>query len=347
MKTFSRKFWENQYNLLASVNPLIKILLTFDKVLTGDLDDIKDEIYRATAVSIHSEDGSFSISSDLMRNVLTELNNYGHSLVLLSDGRTKDDVSLPSEEVLNTILDFNYEVNVNITDSEYLIRLDGNNAVVVFGNKEYVCKHVSIMSDAKNAEVYLPIENTRRMFVASHSTACKGCKSKQCIHNTISGTIRLHDSFRGESIITPSKPYDMHKVTCTLSTDVNTALRDLGSTLLHYKELVAVHDEQHVASSVTRRELEHNTPKETVRVVNTNESDEEILLSVHQYKQAQSCKCGTHSSPVAHSVNGYWRRRSKKDATMIFVKAFARGGSANDRAIINKSIKQKQKVYKV
>ena len=40
---------------------------------------------------------------------------------------------------------------------------------------------------------------------------------------------------------------------------------------------------------------------------------------------------GTHATPVCHQVNGYWRKRSRQDPTMIFVKSFARGGTEDQR----------------
>lgn len=43
------------------------------------------------------------------------------------------------------------------------------------------------------------------------------------------------------------------------------------------------------------------------------------------------------TSPIAHMVPGYWRKRSKKDPTRIFIQAFPRGGTEKEREEMRKN----------
>lgn len=68
---------------------------------------------------------------------------------------------------------------------------------------------------------------------------------------------------------------------------------------------------------------------------------------MHRTSVAHVSKGGKHASPVAHAVSGYWRKRSKYDDTLIFVKSFARGGSQYEKESIRKTLGVKQKVYEI
>lgn len=350
MKTYSRRRWERQYEYLAAINPLIKILLPFDKVLLSDLDSIKDDILAATSARIQYTGGfNFDIpSSELQKVVLTELNDYGHSLVLLSDDKFFGGASL-KDEVLDEILHCNRDVNLNVEGANYYVRMQSVNSVVVFGSHTFQCKHVSIIYDDGNIEVYLPIEGTRRLFVASHSTPCSKCENKGCINRIRNGEIRLYDSFTDSVIMTPSKPYDMHNVACTVYDKAIAAMQQLGNALMIYNAI----KKQNSSSGYKRQTSRsggcaHAAEGSSIRIVSHSVGNpNEVFIPVSKPASVYEYKGGTHASPVAHSVSGYWRRRSKNDSTMIFVKSFARGGSKSDREKITVGIQKKQTVYKV
>lgn len=105
MKTFSRMHWERQYKYLAAINPLIRVLLPFEKVLLSNLDSIKDDILTATSAKIHTVGFDASVpSGELQKVVLTELNDYGHSLVILCENETASEGTGFTDELLTTIL---------------------------------------------------------------------------------------------------------------------------------------------------------------------------------------------------------------------------------------------------
>lgn len=44
-----------------------------------------------------------------------------------------------------------------------------------------------------------------------------------------------------------------------------------------------------------------------------------------------SVRHANRTSPIVHMVPRYWRKRSKKDPTRIFIQAFPRGGTEKER----------------
>lgn len=350
MKTFSRKFWEAQYELVSSFNPVIKKFLPFDKILTGDLNDLRDTITTATSIRIFVEGVPQRDipSPELMRNVLVEINDYGHSLVLLSNKYSKDhsyDEKLTiTDEQQNAIKSFNRDLIVNVSGVEGFMRMQGNNAFVLFGNHEYECKHISIMTFQVRLEVYLPIENTSRLFVAAHSSLCDKCTIKSCIQpNT--GLITMYWSWDEGLIDTPPKPYDLHNARCKNYTYVMRSLKVLGDTILAYNKALNAQpkEKERNISNVQKHREQHDISKVSYERDTTNE----IIVPVHHASVVHTSKGGKHHSPVAHSVSGYWRKRSKYDDTLIFVKSFARGGSQDEKENIMKTLGMKQKVYEL
>lgn len=354
-RTLSRKLWEEQYKYISAVNPLIKIILPFEELLTEDMSKVKDKIMQATNVSI-TYDGYNTTnipSTELQRVVLTEINDYGHSLVLVTKPvteKTEVDICALSEKLFA----HKQDINLNIIDEDYYIRLQGETAKVEFGSKEYECKHISIISETANTEVYMPTLEKKRMFVAEHSTPCRDCKNRKCIHNVNHSKISMYDSLSDKLVETPSIAYDMHKADCYVMKAAKSAYAILAYTLDIYDKQAMVY----VGKSKTNKEVnvknndnEGKEDKQDVRVVKTNTepkaTDKEIWVSVRSaVTDSKRNYSTTHASPIAHSVDGYWRRRSKKDDTLIFVQSFARGGTKEERENINTSMK-KQKVYKL
>lgn len=223
------------------------------------------------------------------------------------------------------------------------------NSTVRFGSRTFPCKHVSIIYNDGNTEVYVPVVDTPRLFVASHSTPCAKCNNKRCINRINNGSIQLYDSFTDSVIMTPSKPYDMHNAYCAVYDKAITGVYQLGNALMRYnaaKEVQTVSEQksQHKRSSNSMPVTRENSVR--VAVCDTSNPNE-VIVPVNKFTSVHEYKGGTHASPVAHSVSGYWRRKSRNDSTMIFVKSFARGGSKADREKINIGIQKKQTVYKV
>lgn len=356
MKTFSRQNWENQYNYLQSVDPILGALLPFEKVLTADLDSIKDTINEISDVVIMDEFGRTIIPNELIKVLLTELNDYGHSLVLVgtempapmssADFTLKDDVRQALESCT-------FDIIYNTADNKSYVKIQGKNAVVTLGNVKYVCKHISMITERANSELYLPIGgNTKRIFIAAHSTPCNDCNKKECIQCK-NGTIELYDSLSNGLVMTPVNPNDWHNAQCHVATVMPILLNSLGEAIIAYNK--AMNDKRensasqklHKVSAFTRESTVEEKP--TVRVVTYSDNYEEIMtpLCKSTVNAVNDGEKGTHASPVAHEVSGYWRRRSKYDDSMIFVKSFARGGSEEEREQLQDHLGQKQKVYKV
>lgn len=62
-----------------------------------------------------------------------------------------------------------------------------------------------------------------------------------------------------------------------------------------------------------------------------------VTLSNGVKLDRNSVRHANHNSPVAHMVPGYWRKRSKKDPTRIFIQAFPRGGTEEEREEMRKN----------
>lgn len=361
MKTFSREQWEKTYDYLSAINPLVKIMLPFDELLTKDIDELRDNIITATSAKYMVDDNMRSKipSNELQRVVLTEINDYGHSLVLATDfnefdKELSDRKLVITDEMKQAVFHQKRDVNLNITGEVYYVRLQGKNAFVTFGSNEYECKHISFITSNGNMEFYFPINNSRRVFIAAHSMKCTGCKHKLCIHNASTSSIALHDSLINDWMMTPPKAYDMKNAKCHSAAMAYISLYQLSKALMSYESVLyskrSNHRENRKSSNgdkpVSADKV--STSDDSVKVVMSAEDKvNEVWVNVSQVKSGKHTYSSTHASPVAHSVDGYWRRRSKNDPTMIFVKSFARGGSAEERDIINKEIKHKQKVFKV
>lgn len=356
MKTFSREQWEKTYDYLSAVNPLIKIMLPFDELLTKDIDELRDNIITATSAKymVDADTRANIPSNELQRVVLTEINDYGHSLVLATDFNEFDkELSIKkltiTDEMRRVVSQQKRDVNLNITGEEYYVRLQGKNAFVTFGSNEYECKHISFIMSNGNMEFYFPIDKSRRVFIAAHSVKCTNCKHKLCIYNASTSSIALYDSLVNDWILTPPKAYDMKNAKCHSAAMAYISLYQLSKALMAYES--ALHGRCNNHSSNNSKAIsmcKASKSRDSVKVVMSAEDKvNEVWVNISQVKSGRHTYSSTHASPIAHSVDGYWRRRSKNDPTMIFVKSFARGGSAEERDAINKEIKRKQKVFKV
>lgn len=348
-KTLSRQLWERQYSYIAMCNPIVKAILPFNDILTKDMSEIKGNLMRATNVTYKDYPLNSKIPSpELQRVVLSELNSYGHSLVLVDNDSWSPVESVITDEMRHAVFSEKREVNLNIMHMHFYIRLQGEEAYVTFGNNVYTCKHLSVIFEDGNVEYYFPTGGSNRVFVAEHSTMCRACKNKTCIHKATKSGIRLYDSCSMKYVDTPSHAYDLHNTRCETAANAKLCFSVLGKALLSYNEEL-----QH------RRERQHTQPKnhtrseggkksKSIQVVKTSEeSIKEVWVDAHPTVSTVRTSSGSHATPIAHTVDGYWRRRSKKDDTMIFVESFARGGSEEERKKLSKNITTKQKVFRV
>lgn len=348
-KTYSRTYWENQYNLLTVYNPLLPAVLPFNDLLTKDLDEVRDTIERISAFNVThvGMPNVQKLNPELVKNVLVEINDYGHSLVLV-ESRDVVKLNATQDDTVSTITCWDRDVIVNWQDKDCFIRLQGKNAVVTFGNKEYECKHISYISDSRHAELYLPIESTTRLFIASHSSCCTNCKGRNCIIPN-NGNIKLYWSLNDGLIDTPSKPYDLHKLNCGIAEVAQDMILTLGCVLLGYQEQLNKESEEQKERGSGKSHTSKESGADCVnQAITEDDSAEEIIVPVRpHYTAVYAQHSGSHKSPVAHTVNGFWRRRSKNDSTKIFVKSFVRGGSEKDKERLRDSIRTKQVVHKL
>lgn len=348
-KTLSRQLWERQYNYIAMCNPIVKAILPFDDILTKDMSEIKGNLTRATNVTYKDYTLNSNIPSpELQRVVLSELNSYGHSLVLVDNNSWSPVEYVITDEMRHAVFSERREVNLNIMHMHFYIRLQGEEAYVTFGNNVYMCKHISVIFEDGNIEYYFPIEGSSRVFVAGHSTMCRACKNKTCIHKATKSGIRLYDSYSMKYVDTPSHAYDLHNTRCETAANAKLCFSVLGKALMSYNEEIQRRRERQSAQPKSRTSCEGDRKHRSVQVVSTSkESTDEVWVDAQHKVSAVHTTGGTHASPIAHTVNGYWRRRSKKDDTMIFVESFARGGSEEDRKKLATNITTKQKVFRV
>lgn len=349
MKTFSRKYWENQYEIVSAFNPLIRAALPFNDLLTKDLAELQETINRITSFNIqyHGIDGQ-APSQELIQNVLVEINDYGHSLVLLETNQMNTEELHVTKEMKTAIREFKQDVVVNTQDNTSFIRMQGENSVVTFGQREYECKHISYISDKTHTEIYLPIDDDVRVFVAAHSFCCSKCKRKSCIVPN-NGKIQMYWPLNGALIDTPPKPFDIHKSVCSASVLCIFAEYHLGDALLKYKAALNRDSDTDEDTETIIKKANHVSHKSdgVVEAIQRSKTFSEIIVPIRPHYSTAKHSTGSHKSPVAHTVNGYWRRRSKNDSTLIFVKSFARGGSSEDKESLRKDMRTKQVVRKL
>ena len=365
MKTFFRTYTEAQYETIAYYNPLLKAALPFEEVLTGDPAEMYERIDHFTSIKTIWQDARIASevpSSDLVNAVLKDINAYGHSTVITVDKEIKfpqatevfpnfnqGNFNPEYHELLNNMP----AVCVNIQSRDVFIHVWDKMCKIVFGTKEYNCRHISINKRYTNIEYYVPVDlETKRVFVSSHCTGCQECKECNCVRPKSKGEIWFADESNGVLKKTPRAPYDFHHCNyCTVAIDYK---RFIPILLVVYQKFLQakstavtkVEDCKGTVAAHKARELQKDTIDIAVVASDDTDAFEHIIpLEAYHASVKHNYKGGKHASPRAHSVNGYWRRRSKYDSTPIFIKSFARGGSVKERDSINKSMSQKQKVY--
>lgn len=348
MKTYSRELKEQQYDYIAAINPIVKIMLPFDKLLMCDMSEVISIINTASGAKIKDANGKELLTStqyELIRYSLLETNEYGHSTVLHA---SRDSIEiLHEDDALSTIVNCNEKIVLNIAGEERYIQLWGGNAeVIMFGKKE-ACKHVSVVDATGNSEFYITIKGGNKVYTAWHSQECKACKVKSCVRKPSRSSIALPSLEGGGLELTPAKPYELTRNRCgAWNTFYKNAIM-LGSVIREYE------DRKHGNNnSMVKHDRNNNSEVQVkntgISIVQPKQSSEEVFIKLHNYyPQDGEYKSGHHNSPTVHTVDGYWRRRSKKDSTLIFVESFARGGTKAERDEISKSMKKKQVVYKV
>lgn len=313
--TASRELFENQYYELCRRNPKLRDVISFEDLLTQDLEDVRERICKAV-------DLDFGVLPELVKVILSEINEYGHALVIFSHGVTVG--GRITDEDLAAVRNWHETVFVT-TKKDLFLRMCAEPSEITFGNKVYVCKRITVFSSYSTTDVYLPIEDTRRIFVGGHSTGCNTCKNKTCLKAKNSG-IAVFDYFSGETMRMPPKPYDVHSCDCQQSVLTFMAVWWFARVLQEYSNKKSEKKEagKRVASAVRGTHTESSGASE-------------VFVSASAGTVSRG---GHHASPVAHSVRGYYRRRSKYDSTKIYVEPFARGGNKEEREKIVARAKQ-------
>ena len=349
MKTYSREIKEQQYDYIAAINPIVKMLLPFDKLLMCDMSEVLHTINMASGARIKDESGKDLLTDtqyELVRYALLETNEYGHSTVLQAK---RDSVkALDRTDALSVICNCNEKIVLNPLGERKYIQLWGGTAEVVMFKRKYVCKHVSVVTEVGNSEFYISMGEDHRIFAAWHSYECKQCKIKNCDRKPNRSSIAIPNLDDGCLGMTPGKPYEIPRNTCAAGKVILNDAILLGSVIKEYEDRKhGYSDEEKEHKRTTGKKAETVHVESEVDVVE-HQSSEEVFIRLHKYfSEKGEYKGGHHNSPIAHSVDGYWRRKSKNDSTLIFVESFARGGTKEERDEISKSMKKKQVVYKV
>ena len=343
MKTFSREHQERQFESLSIYNPLIKIMLPFDTLLTSPMQDVAEDIDRLTSFNVKN-DMVAPINPELIKVVLQEINLYGHATVLQVDYDNL--LILDTETSMASIRECVDHVVVNVKGEEFYVELWDYVSRVTIAGKKYSCKHISVVSDDSHVQLYVTLSGEPRLFIAEHSGCCQSCHNMLCKKHNKAG-ILLPDHVTGQLRLTPKKPNEV-TTKCSMFNSVDSILQLLGSVLVEYQyRRDAIKEGRRSRSKTTETASTEKVSKSSSPIsVVERSTGEEIFIRLNKYASTKSeYKGGHHNSPVVHEVDGYWRRKSKNDPTLIFVESFPRGGTKEERDKLKASGKKKQIVY--
>lgn len=320
-KTLSRAEIEERYAQLLAYNPFVAGL-KFNRLLTEPLETLVDEINFITDMSVVR--GGTTVPKELVRRNLQEINEYGHSLVLqYNDDDVKAGKDLSS--VQDVLVGVDQQVVINTAHDMFVVVHRGVDKVT-FGNKVHYCKAVQVFLENGDMMMYLvPLDKgTRRVFAASHCSLCRKCREcgESCIKACSGSKYQYADLETGELMDSLSELYDIHMQRCLTGKLCYKVLALIVTVLEKYEEEFIT-----TSKKMTSVAGERTVSKPRAISVVREYDGKEHFISVKQYRaEKKEWLGGHHRSPVAHEVKGYWRRRSKKDSTLIWVEGFNRGG---------------------
>ncbi len=328
METYGHEAYREMYSCIASALDNVTPM-TFQDFINSPVDDIYD---------MYSKYKLDNLSYTEWCQALQNIHDFGDALVLMIDNINTDYVI--TKEMLNLFIEQDRDVMVNLKGERYCTYLSVNSVNIQFGNsnKSYKCLSVKHISDNVGCNFHIPINvETTRIFMSGCSI-CADC-NKKCIHPKGSSVSQMNYFYNGIlSIRNCDTIRDIHKSNCEPFELFKRDVMLIYNALLRYKDNSS-------KSSVKHNKIHTPNSGGTNSCTQShNAYDNESI--VYKKSEVSEYQGGHHNSPIVHYVDGYWRKKSKKDDTLIFVKGFARGGTEEERKNFDVKLK-KQKVYKV
>ncbi len=351
MKTFSRGWMERLYEGFDHLNPLLGAITNFKSMLNFTNKEFDELVDKLSVVKVNIARSNNSGKYDLV-NVpywrLRDIYEYGHSLVIQGNN-SLDDYEL-NKTVWKDLIDSNESVCVTCNDCfVFLIAGDCN---VKYNKKYYNCRRLAYVTGNMFYECYFVDTQTYEVILTtSYSYLCSLCwQEYKCTHRGNRGSVEVHNddsySYKPDYFPIDIKYCRRHK------DNIAEAINVLTKNYEEYINLLKKYAEERNAAKKKIGNEEKHKKSETVKdrkvdILGNDNNGEEVIIPISKHARAISRihKGGHHASPKCHNVPGYWRRRSKKDSTLIFVKSFVRGGSDEDKEKLKVSGSKKQKVY--
>ena len=321
MKTFMRRWYERSYNSMTWL--LEKYGITsFEQLLSAGPEEMLKVRNALEGITVNGYKG------DLIAENLLEMNQYGSALKFYVSDDFVADSSL--QEAFTEIRDFKEGRAVSVTADNHAVVLYKAGVTFKSGKYRYEALRVLVIDGDKYTPVFIPKDDSVRYFVPSYNEVCERCTKKQRIWGSRPSKLVFEPLVSGcDSSSSKHFLYDLHASQCDTAEKVRNAVVVLGTALKQYREYSTTEDFKRKAASKSREGLDSESRDSKSGSSKDNEYFVQIGSKVAI--DMDSVSRGTHATPVCHQVNGYWRKRSRQDPTMIFVKSFARGGTEDQR----------------
>lgn len=307
---------------------------------------------------------------DYIMHMLFQINLYGHSFVLTAKTPKKLCSEFTKEELVRCLDGIGNDTFVNIEGKSYFIEISGHVEELETANKTYQYRRVSYSEYNHrliNINFFVPIDNdVSKIFISTKNVHCLfDCPNKVC-HSTRVEEIRCyeyHSNKLGNFVpdrnlreeIVDFRTRSCNPQNCCINAIWYSIIPNLIYVMNEYNKFTEhntsskrKHNTTGVQKCITEQRQYDNSTDVSSLISIVENDDTETYIPLKR-KQSNTGENGghTHNSPGVHMVNGFWRRRSKNDPTLIFVEPFARGGSAKEREIVNKHLYQKQQVHSI
>lgn len=321
MKTFMRRWYERSYNSMTWL--LEKYGITsFEQLLSAGPEEMLKVRNALEGITVNGYKGN------LITENLLEMNQYGSALKFYVSDDFVADSSL--QEAFTEIRAFKEGRAVSVTADNHAVVLYKAGVTFEFGKYRYEALRVLVIDGDEYTPVFIPKDDSVRYFVPSYNEVCERCTKKQCIWGSRPSKLVFEPLVSGyDSLSSKHFLYDLHASQCDTAEKVRNAVVVLGTALKQYREYSTTEDSKRKAASKSREGLDSGSRDSKSGSSKDNEYFVQIGSKVAI--DMDSVSRGTHATPVCHQVNGYWRKRSRQDPTMIFVKSFARGGTEDQR----------------
>lgn len=339
MGTFTREFYNNLYYKVSSDIPGLSDVLSFDTLLHISKDELKvfvsDNVQLFTnAFKLLNNKGlyaSFERFLTVQSAKLVMINSYGHSLVFEYNGKAAllDDDRRYGVE---TFFELNKHVHINacFNGERIFCKFSPNIVTISRGVSKYSCYSCAVNCESGLAVIfYIPTESAcRRVFM--HTTVfCECCKHRSCLYD------KPYDvQFVGGSTLaeTAKHVFDCHYCKSVCIDLIDACIKMLSRAARFY-----MHKTVRKNYSINSFNVKSDNTVDSKQHSSSNQQNERFVTLVHN-RNIESYLSGTHASPKAHTVRGFYRRRSKTDPTLIYINPYTRGGTKEEREKLDKNI---------